>query len=101
MSQSRPDIRYIIIHRPGPKWVEGVDFRDQPGVMQHVEYFQKVRSEGKLAFGGPFLDNSGGMMIPAAGLDEEQVTRIAAADPTVKNGLVTFEIRPWLVAMQG
>ena len=100
MTRSHPDIRHVIFHKPGPKWAAGVAFREQPGVMQHVEYFQKINAEGKLAFGGPFLDNSGGMMIPAAQLSEAEVHAIAANDPSVKSGLVTFEIRSWYVAMR-
>lgn len=23
---------FVVFHRPGPKWVKGADFREQPGV---------------------------------------------------------------------
>ena len=100
MSQT-PDIRYVIVHRPGPSWKAGVDFREQPGVMQHVEYYMGVKERGKLALGGPFLDNTGGMMISTPGLSADEAFQIAAADPTVKSGLVTFEVWPWYVAVRG
>lgn len=100
MSDQKPDIRYVIVHTPGPAWQPGVDFRDQPGVMQHVEYFLKIKEQGKVTFGGPFLDNSGGMMIPKGGLSEEEIKRIASEDPTIKSGLVNCTIRPWYIAMK-
>ena len=51
--------------------------------------------------GGPFLDEtSGGMMVPAAGVSEAEIRAFADADPAVKSGLLKFEIRRWMVAMQ-
>jgi len=51
--------------------------------------------------GGPYVTpDTGGMMIPAAGLSEEEVRSLAAADPAVQSGLLEFDIRPWYVAMR-
>jgi hypothetical protein len=51
--------------------------------------------------GGPFLDDAGGgMMITAEGVSEDWINKFAADDPTVKSGLITFEIRPWLIGME-
>jgi hypothetical protein len=51
--------------------------------------------------GGPFLDEaSGGVMIPEPDVSEEEMRRFSDDDPTVKSGLLTFEIRPWLVAIK-
>lgn len=47
---------------------------------------------GRLALGGPFLDDSGGMMVAVP---------VAAEDPAVKSGLLRYTVRPWLVAMTG
>jgi len=50
--------------------------------------------------GGPFVDKaSGGMMIPEAGVTEEDIRAFAADDPTVQSGLLEFEIRPWMPAL--
>jgi len=100
-SNSKPDVRHIVIHKPGPKWAEGVDFRDQEGVVEHVRHYQAMHEAGQLQIGGPFLiPDSGGMMIPVQGLPEDEVRQIAAADPAAKRGLLEFEIRPWYVTMK-
>jgi uncharacterized protein YciI len=94
------DIRYVVFHSPGPAWQHGVDFREQPGVAAHVTHYRKLFEAGKLAMGGPFLaEDSGGMMVPAAGITREEMEAFAAADPAVQSGLLVVEIRPWYVAM--
>jgi uncharacterized protein YciI len=94
------DIRFVVIHLPGPKWVPGKSLFEQAGVREHVEHYRKLLEEGKLALGGPHLDaKAGGMMIPAAGVSEAEVEAFAAADPAVVSGLLLAEIRPWLIGM--
>jgi hypothetical protein len=95
-----PKIVFAVIHKPGPQWKSGVDFRDQPGVKEHITHYRKWYTEGKLSLGGPYLDNSGGMMITVPGLKQEDVNKFAADDPSVKSGLLTFEVKPWMIAME-
>ena len=97
---SASPIRYVILHKPGPAWLPNVDFRKQPGVQDHIKHYLKLLEDGKLALGGPFLDNSGGMMIPLAGMSLEEIKAFAEIDPAVKSGLLAFEIKPWLIAME-
>ena len=99
-AQRAQHVRFVVVHSPGTAWKTGVDFREQPGVLEHVQHYAAWHREGKLALGGPFLvPDGGGMMIPVAGTTREEVERFAAADPAVKSGLLTFEVRPWYVAM--
>jgi len=103
--ESRPaperDIRFVVIHHPGPKWVEGKSIFEQPGLEAHIEHYRKLLAEGKLMVGGPFLDDDGGgMMIPEPGTSREEIATFAEADPAVRSGLLTFEVRPWLVGMR-
>jgi uncharacterized protein YndB with AHSA1/START domain/uncharacterized protein YciI len=101
MTPPPPDIRYVVVFKPGPKWKAGVSFREQPGIMEHVGHFRALLEQGKLEMGGPFLaTDRGGMMIPTGGMTEDEVRRYAAADPTVMNGLLTFEVEPWYVGMK-
>jgi uncharacterized protein YciI len=100
LAQDQPSIRYVVFHKPGPKWQPGVDFRQQPGVRDHVQYYRKLYQEGKLALGGPFLDNSGGMMVPVVGVSLEEIKTFAEADPAVKSGLLLVEVKPWMIAME-
>jgi len=95
------DIRYVVVHTPGPAWRAGAPAFEQPGIQQHVAHFRRLLENGKLALGGPFLDEaSGGMMISAAGLSEAEVTEFAHADPAVVSGLLQVQVREWMVGMR-
>ena len=95
------DIRYVVLHAPGPGWKAGVPFSAQEGVQGHVAHFRQLLEDGKLHLGGPFLDEqAGGMMVPAEGLAEAEIVAFAQADPAVVSGLLTVSVRPWLVGMQ-
>lgn len=97
---SRP-VRLVVFHHPGPKWKPGIDFREQEGVAEHVQHYLNLHLQGKLELGGPFLlQDAGGMMVATKDLSREELEAFAAADPAVKSGLLVFEIRPWLTAME-
>jgi uncharacterized protein YciI len=101
MSETPRPIRFVVIHCPGPKWQLGTDFREQPGVREHVQHYLEFHQQGRLELSGPFLmPDSGGLMIPVKSVTREEMEIFAAADPAVKSGLLTFEIRPWLTAME-
>jgi len=94
------DVRYVVFHRTGPAWRAGAGMFDQPSIRAHVAHYRPWLEQGKLALGGPHLDAAGGgMMIPAAGVTEDEVRRFAAADPAVRDGTLTFDLRPWLIGM--
>lgn len=96
------DIRHVVFHRPGPAWLPGKTLFEQPGVRAHVEHYRQWLDGGQLALGGPHLDAAGGgMMVPAAGVPEEEVRRFALADPAVADGTLVVEVRPWLIGMRG
>ena len=93
-----PPTYFVLMHSPGPAWDHGKSFRDQPGVDAHVGYMSGFADKGQIVLGGPFLDNSGGMMVfDVASLEAAQA--IAAADPTVKSGLLTVVVKPWLAVL--
>lgn len=96
-----PDIRYVVMHQPGPRWQADVPLFEQQGLQAHVDHYRQLLAQGKLALGGPFLDTSaGGMMIPEPGLSEDEIRNFAQTDPAVASGLLTFELRQWMVGMQ-
>ncbi|HVJ52377.1 MAG TPA: YciI family protein [Aliidongia sp.] len=99
MTDDVPD-HFVLIHAPGPAWKPGVPFREQHEVMEHVRYMRQFLDSGALVMGGPFLDDSGGMMI-MRGPSLDAATALAEADPTVGSGLLTVTVRPWLPVMQG
>jgi uncharacterized protein YciI len=97
---SRP-VRYVVIHKPGPQWQYGVDFREQPGVGQHVQHYLKLHEQGKLEPGGPFLlQDAGRMMVATRDISQAELETFATSDPAVQAGLLIYEIRPWLTAME-
>jgi len=102
MTISTPrSIRYVVLHKPGSKWQYGVDYREQPGVGEHVQHYLKFHEQGKLELGGPFLlPDMGGMMVTTKDISRDEIEAFAAADPAVQSGLLVFEIRPWMTAME-
>ncbi len=95
------ELRQIVIHSPGPKWRSGVDFREQPGVDEHVRHFAYLHEQGNLFMGGPFTDtDSGGMMVAVEGISREEMQDFAASDPAVQSGLLNFEVKTWYTAMK-
>jgi len=99
MTDAPPPRYFVVFHAPGPAWEPGVDFRDQPHVNAHVEYFAGQAGQGRIVLGGPFLDEeSGGMMILRAH-SQEEAERIARDDPGARVGFVTARVRPWLAAL--
>jgi len=101
MSQTSRPIRYVVFHSPGPKWDYGMDFREQEGVGEHVSHYSKLHEQGKLELGGPFLlPDVGGMMVASKDVSQSELDAFAASDPAVQSGLLIYEIRPWLTAME-
>jgi uncharacterized protein YciI len=95
------NIRYVVFHKPGPQWRYGIDFREQTGVGQHVQHYLKLHEQGKLELGGPFLlQDAGGMMIATKDVSQAELEAFAASDPAVQSGLLIYEVRPWLTAME-
>lgn len=94
------DVRFVVFHRPGPAWQAGKSMFEQPGVREHVAHYRVWLEAGKLQMGGPHLDaEGGGMMVPAAGVTEQEAREFSAADPAVRSGTLTAELRPWLIGM--
>jgi uncharacterized protein YciI len=61
----------------------------------------KFHEQGKLELGGPFLlQDAGGMMVATRAVSQEELETFAAADPAVQSGLLLYEVRPWLTAME-
>ncbi len=94
-------IRHVVFHSPGEAWQQGVDFREQPGVMDHVQHYAKLHAEGKLQMGGPFIAaDSGGMMVATEDVSKEELIAFAEQDPAIQNGLLTFEVKAWYIPME-
>ena len=88
----------VLKHSPGINWAKGVPFQEQPGVEKHIKYMSQQLANGFLLMGGPFLDNSGGMMICRTS-EIAKAKEIAEADPCVISGLLKVEVKQWMIPM--
>ena len=98
MAQSQPPSKqYLVLLKRGPKWVAGKPAGEQ-ALGNHGRYLQEQMTKGALQFAGPFLDDSGGLIL-YKGRDEAEVRAIAEHDPGVVNGILAVDlIRPFLLA---
>lgn len=98
VTDQKPTVFYVLFHTPGPGWNDEFSFREQPGIEAHVGYMAGLLERGLLVMGGPFTDNSGGMMVSRASSLEEAES-LARKDPAVQSGLLTVEVKAWYVPM--
>ena len=102
MSIPKATVRLIIFHVPGRAWDRSVEPASQAGVMDHVSYLQKLKGDGLIEYSGPFLkEGAGGMILTASGVTAEQAQAMGDHDPAVKSGLITFEVREWMITIGG
>ncbi len=98
MAQSQtPAKQYVVLQKRGPKWVPGKPAGEQ-ALRNHGRYLQEQMTRGALQLAGPFLDDSGGMILYNA-RDEAEVRAIVEHDPGVVDGILAVEwIRPFDLA---
>jgi uncharacterized protein len=63
---------------------------------RHIEYLDKLDEEGKIFARGPFLDDSGGLVVYIADSYEEALT-LAENDPHVVLESRRLELKEWKV----
>src|SRR5262249_11308289 len=82
LAQSQaPSKQYVVLLKRGPKWVAGKPAAEQ-ALTNHGRYLQAQMTKGALQLAGPFLDDSGGLVVYNA-KDEAEVRAIAEHDPGV------------------
>ena len=98
LAQSQPASKqYVVLLKRGPKWMAGKPVGDQ-ALGNHGRYLQQQMTKGALQLAGPFLDDSGGLILYNA-RDEAEVRAIAEHDPGVVAGILEVEsIRPFYLA---
>lgn len=84
---------FVIYYRRGPAWVEGKSVFEQP-LQEHLAYVKGLAARGTLRLGGPFTDDSGGLIVvDAANVADAQA--LLEADPAVRDRVMTAEAHPW------
>ena len=52
---------FVVFHSPGPKWVAGKPYDEQPEFGDHVKYMEECHARGKIVLSGPFMEGVGVM----------------------------------------
>jgi uncharacterized protein len=84
---------YLVIYRPGPRWLQGKPLAEQP-LREHGRYMLDLYKRGVMRLAGRFADGSGGAMLIGAD-DDASAQAIVAADPAVVAETFTYELRQW------
>ena len=93
---------FVAFQNPGPNWVKGVKYNEQPGFMDHVGYMTELHDKGVTVLSGPFMEKAGGLngVLADGGMTIFKAKDMAEAikigrddDPTVKSGLLSVEVR--------
>jgi len=90
---------FVLVHTPGPAWIDGVPFPRQPGVEHHQAHLRRLLEDGRLVIGGPFLDDDGGGFVVVRAASEAEARALGEPDPSLAAGLLRLSVRPWLAAM--
>lgn len=92
-----PVRQYIVLLKHGPKWIPNKGVSEQP-LLAHGHYLNDLMSRGVLQLAGPFLDDSGGLILLNA-RDENEVRAITEHDPGIATQILEVEsIRPFRIA---
>ena len=61
----------------------------------HRQYLTSLKENGQLAASGPFMDDSGALIIYEAN-SREEAEKLLQGDPFNKNGIfLKYQLRPW------
>ena len=94
---------YAVVSEAGPTWVHGTPMREQDAWSAHAEFMNALAEEGFVVLGGPLGDGSPhrAMLIVDAP-SETEVERRMAADPWLREGLLTVKsIERWEILLDG
>jgi len=85
-------MHYLLFYDVSPDYSERrAEFRTE-----HLNLAWQAQARGELVLGGALADPVDGAVLLFKGESADIVKRFVAADPYVKNGLVTrWRVRPW------
>ena len=94
------DETLFVVDRPaGVEWVAGKGAREQPLWDEHAAFMDDLFERRVIALGGPFLDDSGAMLVMRV-TDESEARALLEPDPWCSNGRDIQgigRIRPWTI----
>jgi uncharacterized protein len=92
---------FVVFHSPGPNWIDGKQYNEQPEFMDHVNYISSCHDKGQIVLSGPFMETPGGLAgkLAAGGMaifravDLAEATKLGTDDPTVQSGMLDIEFK--------
>ena len=87
---------FIIEFEQGENWQPEFSYDNQPGLENHLAYWQEHYIKEVLLMSGPFEDQSGGVFIVRA-KDIEAAQRLVTEDPAVVSGKIQASVHRWRV----
>jgi hypothetical protein len=88
--------QWVIQYVPGENWQPDQEFQNQADALVHLNYFQDLVRDEKIALAGPFMaPGFASLVICAPNLEEDEVIRIARNAPMVAERVVDFQVAPW------
>jgi uncharacterized protein YciI len=86
---------FALCYRPGPAWLAGKSVFEQP-LKEHRHYMRSLLEVGSIVLGGPYSDDTGGLVAVEAD-SREAAFEIAAGDPAVRDGVMLVDVHPWVI----
>ena len=87
-------VYFLFVYSAGPAWKAGQPMSVQ-GLGPHGMYMTKLFKEGVVFAGGPTTDPEGGGLAIVKAKDAAEAKALLAADPAIKAGIMTAEVRNW------
>jgi uncharacterized protein YciI len=97
LAQTPPPARptyFLFVYSAGPAWKVGQPMSVQ-GLAPHGMYMARLFHEGVVLAGGPTTDPEGGGLAIVKARDVAEAKALLAADPAIKAGIMTAEVRNW------
>lgn len=93
-----PDWIYFL-HTPREHFGATMTEDEQAVWSTHIEYQQRLTSEGVMILAGPTLGRPNTGIAVFAAPDEDAARQIMAGDPAISSGIARGELRPFRVVM--
>lgn len=87
-------VYFLFVYSAGPAWKVGQPMSVQ-GLAPHGMYMTRLFHEGVVLAGGPTTDPEGGGLAIVKAKDVAEAKALLAADPAIKAGIMTAEVRNW------
>ncbi|MEW5685682.1 MAG: YciI family protein [Pseudomonadota bacterium] len=89
-----PPTYFLFVYSAGPAWKQGQPLSVQ-GLGPHGMYMTKLFKDGVVLAGGPSTAPEGGGLAIVKARDAAEAKALLAADPAIKDGIMTAEVRNW------